>query len=184
MRERFCSAPVNYRRWRSIRRGKAKFHSFERLKVQGRKLKQRGGYSISKRARLLAHASVLKNFVPFPRCTEIEIASCECSSVRSRLLVIIYGVPSLPFIKTLITDVHTRACKELEYIHGENGSRCSTNFRRCTPFLAEYSDMVETFARSRHLFTRLHVSVTLVHLICLLRLLCSSSVLCSLGGTR
>ena len=70
--------------------------------------------------RLLAHASVLKNFVPFPRCTEIEIANCECSSVRSRLLVIIYGVSSLPFIKTLITDVHTRACKELEYIHGEN----------------------------------------------------------------
>ena len=78
--------------------------------------------------------------------------------MRSRLLVIIYGVPSLPFIKTLITDVHTRACKELEYIHGEDRSRCSTNFRRCTPLscrVQRYGGNVRTIQTSIYKVARL-----------------------------
>lgn len=100
-----------------------------------------------------------------------------CSSrVRSRTLAIICAAPypRRGFIKTLITGVHACARKKLDIYDevqqrpGPGGSLSSarTSPRRCTLLARVCSELgsalASSLARSRHLFTRLHVSVTLL----------------------
>lgn len=116
--------------------------------------------------------------IPVPRPVRDPAAPREaCSSrVRSRMLAIICAAPypRRGFIKTLITGVHACARKKLDIYDevqqrpGPGGSLNSARIspRRCTLLARVCSELssalASSLARSRHLFTRLHVSVTLL----------------------